>query len=455
MTSTAATLAALSFFAAGANALAAAVLLLFIPWHRQVRWYVAFTLAQVAWLLVLGAEIASGAGDVQWGGALGAISLLLPATFLAVGLVADHDAPPRTLALVFLAYLALLPATMSETPWLSRLANIVGHGAGWGVASWLLWRSRRSSKQAPRSAREQQSSDWLHRATLALPIFVVVAITLGLHDAFAWIIPPGLVIVQLLIFYGLLRHEFYHVEVRIARSGELAAAAAERERLAVLGELSATVAHEVRNPLTGMRSLAQRLVHDDVDDAKRRRYAEVIVGEIDRVERIVGDLLALARKSPVPQAAAERVQLNALFEDLALLASPRGERSGVTIHIDSGALAVHAPREALTQVLLNLVFNAIAASPATGAVRVSAEETTSGTVISVSDQGSGVAPDMRDRIFEAFHTGSGGAGLGLALVRRVSDAEGWSVRVTDAPGGGARFEIVLPKAAVIVAAGAA
>src|SRR5215211_854381 len=99
-------LAALSFFAAGANALAAGVLLLIVPWHREVRWYVAFTLAQVVWLLLLGVRIALGprGGVAEWGLALGLAGHFLPASFLAFGLVADRDERPGRLALVFAAY---------------------------------------------------------------------------------------------------------------------------------------------------------------------------------------------------------------------------------------------------------------------------------------------------------------------------------------------------------------
>jgi signal transduction histidine kinase len=440
---------AIAFFAAGANALAAGVLLLFIPWHRQVRWYAGFTLAQVAWLISLGADLArTDPTHTQWTSALGALSLLLPATFLAFGLVADRDARLSRLAIVFLAYLLLLPAAASNLPWLRSLTNVGGHVIGWGVGSWLLWRSRRSSAKIFGSPRDRRASDWLLRTVLSIPIFVAVAIILGLRDAFVWIMPPALVILQMLIFYGLLRHEFYQVEIKVSRSGELAAAAAEQERLAVLGELSATVAHEVRNPLTGIRSLAQRLAHDEVDDTKRRRYAEVIVTEIDRVERIVSDLLALARRSPVPDARAERVELDALFADVELLAAPRAERASVALRVDGGGVAVDAPREALTQVLLNLVINAIAASPVAGEVTVDATAVPNGVEIAVCDQGPGVPVEMRTKIFEAFYTGSGGAGLGLALVRRVSDSQGWTVRVTEAGRRGARFEVVIPSGRV-------
>jgi signal transduction histidine kinase len=104
--------------------------------------------------------------------------------------------------------------------------------------------------------------------------------------------------IQFLIFIGVVHHRFYDIEVRAARSGELAAQAAEQERLALLGELSATLAHEIRNPLTGMRSLAQRLAEPTSmtrAHALRRRDPR----RDRRLERIVGNLLDVGRRSVV------------------------------------------------------------------------------------------------------------------------------------------------------------
>ena len=246
------------------------------------------------------------------------------------------------------------------------------------------------------------------------------------------------------------RLRFYDIEVRAVRTGELAAAAAEQERLAVVGELSASLAHEIRNPLTGVRSLAQRLAEEEIPDDKRRRYASVILEEVGRVERLVANLLGIARRAPRVRDADARTPLAPLFEDLALLVAGRAEKAGVRVTADARGLTAPSAREPLAQALLNLLLNAVAHTPAGGTVSLAARDGGGRDGRSrVRDGGPGVPREQRERIWEPFHTGGGGTGLGLAVVRRVAREEGWTVEVGDAPGGGAEFRIVIPMPASV------
>jgi signal transduction histidine kinase len=277
------------------------------------------------------------------------------------------------------------------------------------------------------------------------PLAVVVGWFAG-GDFFSFVMPLLTVGIQILIVFGVLHLRFYDVEVRAARSGELAARAGEIERLAVVGELAATVAHEVRNPLTGVRSLAQRLAEDGIDDDRRRRYAEVIVREVSRVEAIVSNLLGVARRrAAIPQAYVE-TPLDALFEDLALLVGGRADKAGIRVATDPRGLVAIAPREPLAQALLNLLLNAIDHSPAGGRVALVAREAEAARVIVVRDQGPGVPLDERERVFEPLVSTTGGTGLGLTVVRRLAAEHGWQIELGDAPGGGAEFRIRVPAA---------
>jgi signal transduction histidine kinase len=263
------------------------------------------------------------------------------------------------------------------------------------------------------------------------------------QGAFVLIILPVLVVtVLLLIFMGVVNHRFYDIEVRASRTGDLAAAAAEHDRLALLGELSATIAHEVRNPLTGIRSLTQMIAEPTVEDEKRVRYAGVILDEVARLDRIVGNLTDLARRSSIGTARTAATELDPLFEDLRLLVDARARRAGVSVRIEPGAQIVHAPREALAQALLNLLLNAIAHAPADSTVTLRST-LDNGVTMSVSDEGPGVPDAERDRIFEPFHT-RGGTGLGLTVVRRLADEHNWNVKVANADSGGAVFSIQVP-----------
>ncbi|HEU4881648.1 MAG TPA: HAMP domain-containing sensor histidine kinase, partial [Longimicrobium sp.] len=249
------------------------------------------------------------------------------------------------------------------------------------------------------------------------------------------------------------RLRFYDIEIRAVRTGELAAAAAEQERLAVVGELSASLAHEIRNPLTGVRSLAQRLAEEEIPDDKRRRYASVILEEVGRVERLVANLLGIAKRAPRVRDAEARTPLAPLFDDLALLVTGRAEKAGVRVTVDAHGATAHSAREPLAQALLNLLLNAVDHTPAGGTVSLAALTVEDGTTITVRDGGPGVPREQRERIWEPFHTGGGGTGLGLAVVRRVAREEGWTVDVGDAPGGGAEFRIVIPTAVLVDDAG--
>jgi signal transduction histidine kinase len=251
---------------------------------------------------------------------------------------------------------------------------------------------------------------------------------------------------QLLLLVGVLRFQLYGAARRAeragaARAGALAGDAAELERLALLGEIGATVAHEVRNPLTGIRSLAQRLGGEEALTPERRaRFGALIVGEVDRLDRFVGSLLALARREPDAGARAGRAPADvaptdvaALLDDLDALVATRAAHAGVRLAFDAGVRTVAAPRGPLAQLLLNLVLNAVAHSPAGGTVHVRVRGDATGTSCAVRDAGPGLPADAADTLFAPFAPGARGTGLGLAIVRRVADAHGWTVRARTPP----------------------
>lgn len=447
--------AAIAFFALGANLVGTSFLLLFEPRSRALRWFAVFELDVMVWLALQGwmlatDEITPGVGLVY------ALAVhLLPALFVLDALIDLHDIGRRAIAgILVLAALAApltLGATQDQAAQGIELAAIAWQIVGWSLGS-ILHVRREAATAFQEGARRKTRMIVLGFLVVVVPFSIILG-WLTDDSFFIYAMPLITVVVQVALFIGVTQLRFYDIEARSARRGELATDTAALQRQAMVGELTASFAHEVRNPLTGVRSLAQRLAEDEVDEPTRRRYAEVIVREVGRVERIVADLLGLSRRGAARAPETGDTELAPLFDDLRILLTPRAERSDVLVRADSGGLRVSASRETLAQAVLNLLLNAIEHSPAGGHVDLRAMPDDDAVVIAVRDQGPGVPPAERERVFEPLYSLRGGSGLGLAVVRRIANESGWTIEVADAPDGGAVFRIRLPLAAHAVSGG--
>jgi signal transduction histidine kinase len=237
-----------------------------------------------------------------------------------------------------------------------------------------------------------------------------------------------------------------------------------REHLARLGQMAAQVAHEVKNPLSAIKSIAQ-VMREEQALSGYEQDLTLIVSEIDRLNRTVSQLLAFSRPS---HADTRPVPLSDLINTTATLASGEAKERGVDLHVESftdltlSGVQAGALREALS----NLVLNAVQATESGGEVRVHAtvraqaadarirlpEQTTAVTLIlTVTDSGPGIPPDTQQRVFEPFYsTKSRGTGLGLAIVQRRVVEIGGSVELTSPidNGHGTRFRLIVPLAVV-------
>lgn len=438
------TLAALiAFLALGANLVGTVFQLLIDPRSRSFRWFALFEADIMLWLAVQGWIF--GRGEVGGLGPVfeGAVHML-PGLFLASALVDVRGwSDARALGVVAISA-ALLPISLGSliatgsTP----LFIFLWQASGWLTGTVLHLRDPRRRRRDPRVRKRLRIMvTWTLMAIG--PVAVVVGFIAG-GNFFAFVMPLFTVALQVLILFGIVHLRFYDIEIRAIRSGETVTRATEIERLAVVGELTASFAHEVRNPLTGVRSLAQRLEEEEITEEKRRQYAGLIVREIGRVEGIVARLLGIARRSPTSIDGRGPTALEPLFEDLRLLVASRAARAGVEVRVDAGGLSASAGPEPLAQVLLNLLLNGVAHSPEGGVVELTARSHNAGSEITVRDQGPGIPAPDRARVFEPLYSGTGGTGLGLAIVRRIADENGWSVEVGDAQGGGAEFRVEVP-----------
>ncbi len=220
---------------------------------------------------------------------------------------------------------------------------------------------------------------------------------------------------------------------------------AERERLAALGQMAATVAHEVRNPLSAIKSIAQVMSEDEALKEQHARDLSLIVSETDRLNNTVTQLLSFARtKTPdAPSSTAAEIvdgvvklfRSDADDRSIALRSSTGPETS-----LDGARSA--AVRDALS----NLVVNALQATPSGGEVKIDWMTSAGELVFRVTDSGPGVDEQMREKIWRPFFTTrQRGTGLGLAIVRKRMEEAGGSARLASSQNGeGARFELRLP-----------
>jgi signal transduction histidine kinase len=224
-------------------------------------------------------------------------------------------------------------------------------------------------------------------------------------------------------------------------------------RLAGLGTLAAGVAHEINNPLASIASCAegleQRLRGNTLERDEALEYLQIIASEAYRAHEITSRLLEFARAEPGEKGPCD---LAALARELELLLHHRMRRAGVELELacSQELPPVMGNASELKQVLLNLLENALDASPRGGRVRLECGVGPDGVELVVSDQGAGIPEADLDRVFDPFFTTKApgeGTGLGLAIVHRIVADHGGRVEVGGGEGGrGARFRALLPAA---------
>lgn len=218
----------------------------------------------------------------------------------------------------------------------------------------------------------------------------------------------------------------------------------QASRLAAVGEVTALVAHEVRTPLGILRSSAQMLSQETELSTDGRELLSIIESETARLNRLVSSLLDSTRMQP-PQRAATDVHALVEHARSLLAAQARDRQVTVGIVLEAAHAIVECDGEQVTQVLLNLVMNALQILPSGGRIEIRTHNDGRRLVLEVSDDGPGIPAEDRGRLFEPFvYKREGGLGLGLAVVRQIVRSHGGEVGVDASPLGGARFHFSLP-----------
>ncbi len=240
----------------------------------------------------------------------------------------------------------------------------------------------------------------------------------------------------------------------------------QSDRMASLGQLAASVAHEINNPIAGVLNfnmLMERLLKADGIPAGRlpdfQRYVRASVTELERVGRIVSDLLAFSRQSSPVRTDAD---LTAIVNQTVAVLSHKFELAGVRLNLRlaDGLPPLRCDASQIQQVVVNLVMNAVEASRAGGVVDVSTESLPAEGAVElvVSDSGVGIPEENLARVYEPFFSTKGegkGVGLGLAVVYGIVHGHGATIDVSSAPGEGATFRVRFPLAARAAVSGSA
>ena len=225
-------------------------------------------------------------------------------------------------------------------------------------------------------------------------------------------------------------------------------ALARAERLAAVGEMAASVAHQVGTPLNLVSGYVQMVRDDPQTDPSVRQRLEIVESQLRQVTHVLRTMLDEARQ-PAPRIT---TSLAPLVERACAIARPRLARSGVQldVQLDDTLPEVDANEAQLELALLNLISNALDAMPGGGELRVHGTASALGVRLEVSDSGPGIPSDLLPHLFEPWVTtkpAGHGTGLGLSIVREVLRGLGGEIRAANQPGGGAVFVIDLPRSA--------
>ena len=227
----------------------------------------------------------------------------------------------------------------------------------------------------------------------------------------------------------------------ISETHSLRQQVARADRLAAIGQVAAGIAHELRTPLTSIRGFVQYL-QGSSEPKEWQEYGDIIIREVDGLNRIVSELLDLVRSPPLHVTPTD---INRLIEETVLLARDSDSRIAIVLELADGLPHIKVDRGQIKQVLLNIIVNAIQSIAGKGEIRiVSAPFGEKGVSLCVRDDGCGIPAAVRERIFDPFFsTKPTGTGLGMAIARRIVESHHGMIEIASTEGQGSSFTLNL------------
>jgi signal transduction histidine kinase len=238
---------------------------------------------------------------------------------------------------------------------------------------------------------------------------------------------------KLVVFHDVTQHKKFELRIR------------DTEKLSILTSLSAGIAHEIRNPLTTARGFLQ-LFLERLTSPEDRRFLNLTIAELDRIQRLVKDFMSLAKPEDVNY---ESVNIQAIVGEITDFMQAEASLRGVWFHSQLPAgneVWIRANVNQIKQVILNLVQNALQACTSKDSVHLQLIADHSQVRIVIQDSGCGMSPDQLDRIYQPFYTTKAtGTGLGLAISRRIMEEHGGAIKVESKLGKGTSVHLQFPQ----------
>ena len=221
------------------------------------------------------------------------------------------------------------------------------------------------------------------------------------------------------------------------------------QKLSALGQLSASLAHEIKNPLSSIKGTAEILLDEFPKDHPKREFVEILLKETTRLNNTVEEVLQFSRRGiqGKKKEETETEPLSQVIDRVTSLLASQSHKKSIKLTVTGweAGKAFHVASEKLSQVFLNIILNGIDAVPPKGEIIIETMKNSDGYTVSVKDNGPGIPDELKDRIFGAFYsTKEEGTGLGLSISKKIVESYGGTLTLSDAETGGACFSVFLP-----------
>lgn len=218
--------------------------------------------------------------------------------------------------------------------------------------------------------------------------------------------------------------------------------AKQKEKLAAVGQMAASIAHEIRNPLSALKGFTQLQLEKDKDD---ENFYPIMLNEIDRINLIVSDLLILGKPNVATKS---HVSLKEILNYVVSIIEPQSYRQLITIRIEIGASLpyIYCDENQLKQVFLNLIKNSVESMVGGGNIYIKAKFKNNHFIISIQDEGEGIPQEQIEKLGEPFYTTKpNGTGLGLMVTKKIVEEHKGKLEITSTPNKGTTINVILPK----------